>query len=373
MMKSFLCTLTLVGGGLAVSMMGCGAKDPNDQPQAKTPDYTTCPAGALTPKRMGLTSKVPRHLVSDGSHVFFTTEQVPATAGNDNLVVRVPLAGGSADVVYRSRDFVGLNRSPLVLQGSELYFVEDLSVMKLPTSEGALATSTSVRPTMTFDVDADWIYFSDDGSDLYRADKTGGARTKLWTADGHIADVQLDGDHLYVQSDRSTSAIFRLPKSGGEATQVASLPTDLAIGSLAHEHDQWVATKLGLEGPPLCHDGSVADGGADGGGGTSVGGFCANGSIPSQDRFVSVYATTTSGTPKLLAHELDARDSFDDEPVALVGGVVYYGLDHTLQKVPLDGGTPQTMATFDGPLQAITVDGADAYVLSGGCLYREPK
>ncbi len=354
----------------------CGSKA--SESEGAKPDYTTCPANALTPKRLGSFGRSQRNLVTNGSAVFFTTELTNPPDGMYDVIASVPVGGGRSDFLYRSAD-VTLDTEPLVLDGDTLYFATaSVGLASLPTAGGAPTALLKGRFYGSYDVDADSIYTSSQVENkVERTLKSGGPTTTLWTASvgALIEDVRVDGDNLYVEVSESHPSLYRLPKTGGTATLISTLPSGLFESPTAREHELWVGSKVAPEGPMVCPDGGGSDGGVDGGGGTLVGGTCASGSSPAQNWYLTVYAGTLDGAPRVIVKELfPSYFSLSNRTaLAIRDGVVYYGTSSGLKKVPYAGGTPETVISTDDGVEAVTFADAKAYMLSGGCLYAAAK
>jgi hypothetical protein len=201
------------------------------------------------------------------------------------------------------------------------------------------------------------LYWSVGGL-LYSGPKSSGDRSQLYISWGEIADLMVDGDHLYIAysgapaslesytndppSADTHGAVVRLPLGGNSITTVAS-DLDWPAALAADPLNLYVA----IHGPPLeCQNGNCAE---EYRGGVSV--------VPKNGGPVT---RLVEGVTAVTAVAVDADH-------------VYFGTNGYVRKVPINGGPTETLASGAYTVQSIALDASYVYFAEGqGPINRVP-
>ncbi len=222
--------LAVRGGTLYFACAGCGT-------------VSSLRPGDAAPRTLAAAQHEPWAIAVDATHVYFTSRGT-APANADGALLRVPLAGGPAEVVA-----AGLS-SPmrLALDDDEVYVArlgtrareyQDSSIVRVAKRGGpAVLLATSPGDVSGLAADGAGVYWSCQGRQggdgaVFRVDRAGGQPLRL--ASGMTAgSIALDATSVYWTS--WDGGVRRVPKRGGAAVTLGSgqdRPQHIAVGPQA--------------------------------------------------------------------------------------------------------------------------------------------
>lgn len=246
---------------LLAMILGCGESKPKEWHNAKP-----------------LTEKLdhPRAFSTDENNIYFVLGNgtvAGQNAGNNN-VVKMPVSGGTPTVIFKGGEIIpdadaialdeenvyfsanGLRKvsknggeaklltnafmaSEIVLDKENIYWLPFVGegmkpspIYSVSKNGGDPKAVTDPRPSANgLGVDDKYIYWvQTDG--IYKIAKSGGNIEKVYTAPNgqNTTDLKMDAENFYFKQGDSYRELYKLPKTGGEAKQIAKDVSQFWLG-----------------------------------------------------------------------------------------------------------------------------------------------
>ena len=366
-MKSLLFSPLVLASAMSLSLVACGSSATDQShatddggPSGETSTTpTACAVGALNPVNEGIVGGT-TGLISDGTNLFYGTIPDPRTSSYDapHYLMGLPVAGGAPTKLATGTSGIAL--SSLALDGSDLYYVLDKALNKIPKAGG---TATKVYApgglaaiAMTFAIDDTSIFYWDAGG-LAKMNKDGTGATPVFKDDKiRIGAFTVDKDNLYFvgepplsfKADAGTPApsqIYSMPKSGGTPKSLMTISSDPNL-----EESVW---QLSLDGSTLVFSTTTA---------------ILKTGVKMQS---ALYAMSTSGGAVTTLAKLG---DIDGPAFAAEGGSVYYGANYgDVMKIAEAGGTPTKLSRTTDGLGAVALDKTNVYYEVRGCIFKNAR
>lgn len=181
----------------------------------------------------------PSALTVDGTNLYFVTGGTVASKNEGtNNVMKMPVGGGPAEIVFKGGDLI-IDPHSIATDDDSVYFSAS-GLRKIAKSGGEAKLLTEAFSASEMIVDKDsvfWLPFVGQGmpaAPIYRVSKNGGAPTALTGPREGANGLSSDAENIY-WSERS--GIYRVAKAGGQVETVHTASADRPVGELRADGD----------------------------------------------------------------------------------------------------------------------------------------
>lgn len=160
--------------------------------------------------------------VSGDTFTPFATDAASLYIADADKVLRVPIAGGPPELLYRGPGGpYGI--LDIAVADQQVYFLDANGVRRTPAAGGGsvlVSGHAGLHTPVRMAIDATHVYWADLTA-VFSAPRTGGAATPLAQNRAAISDMATDGQHVYF-SENDSGQILRVPIGGGAVEPVAT-------------------------------------------------------------------------------------------------------------------------------------------------------
>lgn len=252
-----------------------------------------------------------------GAHTLRMTPRYMYVVGGGAGLIRVTRADGVRSVIVR--DFV----SGLESDDEAVYYASREGIFRVLHGEERATSLAKEDAGLYMALDDDFIYFTRfQKPGVFRLPKAGGEPTQL-IAEKRPGEIVVDDKHVYFASF-FRNRVARFPKSGGPVTRMR--PHGRGPVGLAQDAD----TVFLLQET--------------------------TGEVVRIDKSLRARSTLARGQTNPSALLLS------EEHVYWTSGATRPDEPGVVRRLPKDGGSPETLATYDGSLSVLSLDGGWLYV-----------